>query len=58
MIGAILLFLIVSVLIFFGIRGVQKMSGNQALLLTKVGMYVIISSTLAILLLVGIVFLF
>jgi large-conductance mechanosensitive channel len=58
MIGAILLFLIVSVLIFFGIRAVQKMSGNQALLLTKVGMYAIISTTLAMLLLFGIVILF
>jgi len=58
MIGAILLFLIVSVLIFFGIRGFQKMSGNQALLLTKVGMYAIISATLAMLLLFGIVILF
>ena len=58
MIGAILLFLIVSALIFFGIRGVQKMTGNQALLLTKVGMYAIVSTTLAMLLLFGIVILF
>ena len=58
MIGAILLFLIVSVLMFFGIRKVQKMTGNQALLLTKAGMYAIISATLAMLLLVGIVILF
>lgn len=58
MIGAILLFLIVSVLMFFGIRGVQKMTGNQALWLTKAGMYAIISATLAMLLLGGIVILF
>ena len=54
MIGVILLFLILAVLIYFGIRGVQKMTGAQALLLTKVGMYVIISATIAILLLFGI----
>ena len=58
MIGAILLFLIVSVLIFVGIRRVQKMTGNQALLLTKTGMYAIISATLSMLLLGGIVILF
>ena len=58
MIGAILLFLILAVLIFFSIRGVQKMTGAQALFLTKVGMYAIISAILAILLLFGIVILF
>ena len=54
MIGVILLFLILAVLVYFGIRGVQKMTGEQALLLTKVGMYAIISATIAILLLFGI----
>ena len=58
MIGGILLFLILAVLIFFGIRGIQKMTGAQALFLTKVGMYAIISATLAMLLVLGIVFLF
>ena len=58
MIGGILLFLILAVLIFFGIRGVQKMTGAQALFLTKAGMYAIISATLAMLLLFGIVILF
>ena len=58
MIGGILLFLILAVLIFFSIRGVQKMTGAQALFLTKVGMYAIISAILAILLLSGIVILF
>ena len=54
MIGGILLFLILAVVIFFGIRGVQKMTGAQALFLTKAGMYAIISATLAMLLLFGI----
>jgi hypothetical protein len=51
MIGVILLFLVLAVLIYFGIRGVQKMTGAQALFLTKAGIYAIISATLAILLL-------
>jgi hypothetical protein len=54
MIGVFLLFLVLAVLIFFGIRGIQKMTGAQALFLTKVGMYAIISATLAMLLLFGI----
>ena len=58
MIGVILLFLILAVLIYFGIQGIQKMTGAQALFLTKAGMYAIISATLAMLLLVGIVILF
>ena len=58
MIGGILLFLILAVLIYLGIRGVQKMTGAQALFLTKAGMYAIISATLAMLLLFGIVILF
>jgi hypothetical protein len=58
MIGAILLFVILAVLIYFGIRGIQKMTGAQALFLTKIGMYAIISATIAIVLLVGIVILF
>jgi hypothetical protein len=58
MIGVILLFLILAVLIYFGIRGIQKITGAQALFLTKVGMYATISATIAIVLLVGIVILF
>jgi len=54
MIGVILLFLILAVLVYFGIRGIQKMTGEQALFLTKLGMYAIISATIAILLLFGI----
>ena len=58
MIGVILLFLILSVLIYFGIQGIQKMTGAQALFLTKTGMYAIISATLAMLLMFGIVIVF
>ena len=54
MIGVILLFVILAVLIYFGIQGIQKMTGEQALFLTKVGMYAIISVTIAILVLFGI----
>jgi hypothetical protein len=54
MIGVILLFVIIAVLIYFGIRGIQKMTAEQALFLTKAGMYAIISATLAMLLLFGI----
>ena len=58
MIRPILLFLILTMLIFFGIIGVQKMTGAQALFLTKAGIYAIISAALAMLLLFGIVILF
>lgn len=58
MISGILLFLILAVLIYLGIKGIQKMTGAQALFLTKAGMYAIISATLAMLLLFGIVILF
>jgi hypothetical protein len=54
MIGVILLFLVLAMLIFFGIRGIQRMTAEQALLLTKIGMYATISATLAMLLLFGI----
>jgi hypothetical protein len=52
MIGVILLVVILAVLIYFGIRGIQNMTGAQALFLTKAAMYTIISATLAMLLLV------
>jgi hypothetical protein len=58
MIGVFLLFVILAVLIYFGIQGIQKMTGAQALFLTKTGMYAIISATLAMLLMFGIVIVF
>lgn len=58
MIKAILLFAVITSLIWGGILGVQKLSGKQALDLTKAGIYAIISSTLAIVLMFGLVILF
>jgi hypothetical protein len=48
MIRVILLFLMIAGLTWLAILAVQKMSGKQALDLTKAGLYAIISSTVAI----------
>lgn len=48
MIRVILLFLMLAGLTWLAILAVQKMSGKQALDLTKAGVYAIISSTVAI----------
>ncbi len=58
MIRVLFLFLILSALIWAGILGVQKMSGKQALDLTKTAFYAIISSTLAIVLMLILVYFF
>ncbi len=58
MIRVIFLFLILTALVWGGILAVQKLTGKQALDLTKAGMYAIISSTLAIVLMFGLVILF
>jgi hypothetical protein len=58
MIRVVLLFVILAALVWGGILGVQKMSGKQALSLTKAGMYAIISSAVAIMLMFGLVILF
>jgi hypothetical protein len=58
MIRVIFLFLVLTALIWAGILGVQKLSGKQALDLTKAGMYAIISSTVAIVLMFGLVMIF
>jgi hypothetical protein len=58
MIRVILLFLVLTALVWGGILGVQKLTGKQALSLTKAGMYAIISSTLAIVLMFILVILF
>ncbi len=47
MIRVIFLFIILSVLTWAAIVGVQKMSGKQALDLTKAGVFAIISSSVA-----------
>lgn len=48
MIRVILLFLMLAGLTWLAILAVQKMSGKEALDLTKAGVYAIISSTVAI----------
>jgi len=58
MIGVLLLFVILTVIIYFGIRNVQKITGKEFIQLTKIGVYVIISLTLAMLLMFGLVILF
>jgi uncharacterized iron-regulated membrane protein len=58
MIRVIFLFLILTALVWAGILGVQKLTGKQALDLTKAGMYAIISSTVAIVLMFVLVTIF
>jgi hypothetical protein len=58
MIRVILLFLVLTALVWGGILGVQKLTGKQALDLTKAGMYAIISSTVAIMLMFVLVTIF
>jgi hypothetical protein len=58
MIRVVFLFLVLSVLIYLGIIAVQKMSGKQAINLTKIAVQAIISSTVAIMLMFGLVILF
>jgi hypothetical protein len=58
MIRVIFLFVILTALVWLGILGVQKLTGKQALDLTKAGMYAIISSTVAIMLMLVLVYFF
>ncbi len=58
MIRVILLFIILAALVWGAIIGVQKMSGKQALNLTKAGVYAIISSSVAVALMFVLVELF
>jgi hypothetical protein len=58
MIRVILLFLILCVLFFVGIKFIQKMNGSQALALTKIAGYSILCSLLAIAVLISIVVVF
>lgn len=58
MIRVIFLFIVLALLVWLGILGVQKMSGKQALDLTKAAVYAIISSSVAILIMFGLVILF
>ena len=58
MIRVIFLFLFLAVLLYFGIKAVEKITGKQFLKLTKIAGYVIISSALAIVLMFVLVILF
>jgi|LauGreDrversion4_2_1035121.scaffolds.fasta_scaffold60949_7 hypothetical protein len=58
MIQAIFLFLILTSIVWAGIIGVQKISGKQALNLTKSAVYAIISASVAIALMFGLVIIF
>ncbi len=58
MIRVVLLFLLLSALIWAVIIGVQKMTGKQALDLTKTAVYAIISSSVAMMLMFILVMLF
>jgi hypothetical protein len=58
MIRVMFLFLFLAVLIFLGIKAAEKFTGKDLELLTKISTYVIISSTLAIMLMFGLVILF
>lgn len=48
MIRVVFLFLILSVLVYLGIKATEKMTGRQLLQLTKIAGYVIICSSIAI----------
>jgi hypothetical protein len=58
MIRVVFLFAVLTALVWGGILGVQKLTGKQALDLTKAGMYAIISSTVAIVLMFVLVTIF
>ncbi len=58
MIRVVLLFVILAALVWAGILGVQKLSGKQALDLTKAAVYATISSAVAIALMFVLVILF
>ena len=58
MVRVLILFLILAVLCYLGIKATEKMTGKQLVLLTKIAGYVIISSTLAMVLMFGLVILF
>ena len=58
MIRVVVLFLILSIISAVAIIGIQKISGKQALALTKVAGLAIISASVAIALMFGLVILF
>jgi hypothetical protein len=58
MIRVIALFLFLAVIVFLAIQGVQKITGKQALDLTKTAVYATISSAVAIALMFGLAVVF
>ena len=58
MIRVIFLFLILSALAYLGIKATEKMTGQQLIKLTKISTYVIISSAIAITLMLLLVYIF
>lgn len=58
MIRVVFLFLFLAVLSYLGIKAAEKMTGKKLIKLTKILSYVIISSSLAIVLMMFMVYLF
>lgn len=58
MIRVIALFFFLAVAVFLAIQGAQKITGKQALGLTKAAVYAIICSTVAVALMFGLVVIF
>lgn len=58
MIRVVILFLVLAIVSFLVIQGVQKITGKQALDYTKTALYALISSAVAIALMFGLVIIF
>jgi hypothetical protein len=58
MIRVIFLFLFLSVLAYAGIKATEKMTGQQLIKLTKIAGYVIVSSSIALAVMIGMVVFF
>ena len=58
MIRVVILFLVLAVVAFLVIQGVQKITGKQALDYTKTAVYATISSAVAIAMMFGLVIIF
>jgi hypothetical protein len=58
MIRVIFLFLVLSVLAYVGIKATEKMTGQQLVKLTKIAGYVIVSSSIAFAVMIGMVIFF
>jgi large-conductance mechanosensitive channel len=58
MIRVVILFLILTIIVFLTIQGIQKITGKQALDYSKTVLYAMISSAVAIALMFGLVIIF